>query len=152
MDYVTMKISWVPRNIKQYRIISQYFNPFFSELEYLQDDTIFCCEVASQEQPSALSIVKFYSNLKRVTLLYTVVFPEFRSQGINTQIKKFVEAFALDMGAEHLWGHVRENNIASLNSLLKSGFVIVDEGIQFYKNGDRKLTVKKELFSTSIEE
>lgn len=152
MDYDNMKISWVSRNGKQYRIISEHFTPFFSELEYLQDDAIFCCEVISKEQRAAISMVKFNSNLKQVTLLYTIVFPQFRLQGINTQIKMFVESFALERGAEFLWGHVRENNIASLNSFLKCGFVVVDEGIQFYKNGDRKLTVKKSLSANLLEE
>lgn len=140
-----MKIAWVPRNDRQYQIISEQFNPVFTDEEYLQNESIFCCEVFVDEQNAAISMVELHSDIRRVTLLYTVVFPEFRKRGINTLIKEYVESFALSNGADHLWGHVRENNIASRNSLVKSGFVIVDEGEKFYTNGDRKLTVQKVL-------
>lgn len=140
-----MDICWVPRSTIQYRIIADNFNPIFSEREYLEDEHIYCLEVTVEDDLAAVSMVKHSHLDGRLTLLYTFVLPPFRKQGINTQIKKSIEVLAKEKGADHLLGHVRGNNVASLNSLLKSGYQVIDEGGKFYKNGDKKLTVKKIL-------
>lgn len=142
---VDMDIRWVQRSKWQYSIIADNFNPIFSESEYLTDNTIFCLEVRCRGDLAAVSMVRLNKGLKRMVLLYTFVFPHFRMMGINTKIKVSVEQFAKDSDIDHLWGHVRENNTASINSLLKSGYEIFDEGGLYYKNGDKKLTVKKVL-------
>lgn len=142
-----MNISWVPRTSSQYTTISEFFSPVFTEQEFLDDENIFCCQVTVENELAAISMVKLDRSIKRLTLLYTIVFPQFRKRGINTMIKESVELFARESGADHLLGHVREHNLASLNTLKKSGFQILDEGEKFYKNGDRKLTVIKAIRS-----
>lgn len=142
-----MDINWCKRSSEQYRFVSTHFSLFFDEKRYLNDESFHCCEVRSSSELAAVSMVQLQDKHDRIRLLYTLVNPNFRRRGINSLIKKAVEELAKECGVSYLYAHVRENNKASLHSLLKSGFEVIDEGATFYKNGDKKIALRKMVVS-----
>lgn len=140
-----MNLTWCHRTEEQYRFMTNHFSPFFDEEQYLRDKSFHCCEVRNTETLAAVSMVQLQYEFNRLRLLYTLVHPSFRRRGINSLIKDAVEKKARQCGVAYLYAHVRESNEASLQSLLKSGFILFDEGDAFYKNGERKLALKKVL-------
>lgn len=140
-----MLIRWVEKKESQFCFLKDAFQPVMTLEEYLTLDDYHCCEVRMKNKLAAISMVRVDKAEDRMMLMYTLVKPEFRKQGINSGIKTAVENRAKDLGLQWLYGHVRESNVASKNSLLKSGFTIFDEGDLFYKDGERKLTIRKKL-------
>ncbi len=147
-------IALAPPSPHYYKTIKEGFiSLVLTEQEYLTDERIRTLTATVDDQLAAVSLVRIEQRAMR--LLYTVVAPACRKQGINNAIKAHAETLALAEGCTALIGHVRAGNDASKASLLRAGFQEVESCAGFYQNGERKIRFVKQLSNsatTALEE
>lgn len=144
MTYSKIHTPFLETNSREfYRFIQQAFTPYFTMDEYLKSRSI---KTVCMYAEGALAAVSFFIvREKEICCAYTFVKAEARRQGRNKTLKLFIEEYARKKGIFTFVAHVRENNIASLNTLLSLGYSVDTSENLFYKNGDRKLTLRKQL-------
>ncbi|WP_281558273.1 GNAT family N-acetyltransferase [Thalassomonas sp. RHCl1] len=64
-------------------------------------------------------------------IYFTLVHPDYRGRGINSQITALRVAEAQKIGVKYLFSTVHPNNIASLKTLQKVGLKAIDKRIMF---------------------
>lgn len=144
MSYSKVHTPFLENNSREfYHFIKQAFTPYFTIEEYLKSNSI---KTVSMYSEGTLAAVSFFIVRKdEICCAYTFVKAEARRQGRNSALKLFVEEYARKKGIFKFVAHVREQNIASLNTLLSLGYTVDTSENLFYSNGDKKLTLRKLL-------
>lgn len=90
----------------------------------------FTLMVPNSHSPRNLGFYLNYSReqrLKSVTYDTTFIHPEYKGYGLQRLFISLKDAIAKELGANEALATVSPDNMASLNNLLASGFVIADE-------------------------
>lgn len=83
-----------------------------------------------------------------IAIYYTVIDEPYKNNGYNTVLLDKIYEYAKENGFKYLNAHVRETNIAQINSFMSCGFIKTEvESIELpmYKNGDKKLRFLKTI-------
>jgi ribosomal-protein-alanine N-acetyltransferase len=73
------------------------------------------------------------------------VVPEYRGQGIATELMNRLEAWALEMGATALMLEMREGNIEALPLYEGRGYSVISRRDNYYAPGIHALIMRKEI-------
>lgn len=142
---VTVKIE--DKNTESFNFISKFFNfkknhPYFFE-DYTNNQNLY--QSVARKGNKIIGVRIFKMENGRIHLYYTAVDDNERNKGINRKLLKEIETFGKKNNVNLITSNVRESNLASLNSLLKSGFQINKSINRFYLDGERKIALFKYL-------
>jgi ribosomal protein S18 acetylase RimI-like enzyme len=136
-DLVVKEIS---KSQETFSLMSLYFKVGKFKT-YMADNYLFQVGVFYNGELVGLRWLKMKDNL--IQLQYSVVKEDYRGNGINGLMLKWVDQAAVENGVDLVTVHVRESNIASLKSLQKAGFIVNENATGFYANNEKKINLYK---------
>ena len=83
-----------------------------------------------------------------ISIYYTVIDEPYKNNGYNTILLDKIYEYAKGNGFKYLNAHVRETNIAQINSFMSCGFIkteVETTELPIYKDGDKKLRFLKTI-------
>lgn len=130
------------KNIDTYNFIKKYLN-IIDYIDYINNDNLYQVVAYKNNKFVGLRIFKMKDN--KIHLNYSAVIESERGNNINQLMFKKIEDIAINNNINLITSNVRKNNIASINSLLKSGFNINDKVKLYYPDGEKKISMYKKL-------
>ena len=95
--------------------------------------------------PCLIGVSMFKMLDDKINIDYVAIDKEFRRRGINRSINELIEEIATGNYIDLLTANIRETNTNSINSFLKCGFVICNNEVLKYNNGEIKIHVYKKI-------
>ena len=125
-----------------YNFVSKYLN-IISFDDYINNENLY--QVVARKNNKIVGVRIFRMKESKIHLNYSVVDIQERNKALNRKMLLKIEKYAIKNKVNIITSNVRKSNIASLNSLLKSGFTINQNYDLYYTDGEKKIPLFKKI-------
>jgi ribosomal protein S18 acetylase RimI-like enzyme len=130
------------KNKDTYNFISKYLD-VISFNDYISNDNLY--QAVARKGDEIVGVRIFRMKDGKIHLNYSAITERERNKGLNRKLLKVIEDFAIKNGVNIMTSNVRKSNLSSLNSLLKSDFIINKNYDLYYPDGEKKIPLFKKL-------
>jgi ribosomal protein S18 acetylase RimI-like enzyme len=149
LDYT---LSVEPKSMEHYEFVRNHFDfPVdigdYQNFMECPNRYIVAVRMNSSINPFLIGVSIFNMLKDKINIDYVAIDKEYRRKGINRAINNLIEEVALSNYIDLLTANIRETNVNSMNSFQKCGFIINENRMCKYSNGDIKIHVYKKLIN-----
>jgi len=143
MDNVIIKKE--PKTLDTFTFAHEHFKAIAPDYYFFRK-TLHQVVAYKNNEIIGMRIFKVRPKSKQILLCWAIVAKDERNKDINKMMFEEIEKFGKSIGIRTFISNIREHNIASLKSLLGSGFIInVNAEESFYENGDKRISLIKQV-------
>lgn len=138
------------KTIEHYIFLLRTFESIYINIDNFlkRDDLNVYCLRNEKGKLIAISLCRISHTKKKSTLITRIMFvsidKQYKGNGINYYLNNYIQMECIKYGCKKMVCNIKTNNISSIISFLKSGFIITKMGIP-YKDGTKKLFLEKKI-------